>query len=548
MIKDRGKLQKSALLAGLNASLDPALRVPSLQRKKVTVTAPSLTPALSGTLDSLSRINGAGSLLEAVAICRELLDCCFARRALAFGWRNEEGDCFSIAGGGGILLKGDAIPETVVHDFLGPQWVRKSLWIDDAMRRVYQGVLAETVTNFPLASGGVLLGFISLFDCEPLEGDLLLVELIANLVAARLMLLRREKEFAGQNRLSSRMMSLTNALVRSRSKEELYRIILESASDLLHAGQGSVMLLDPDGEQMHLVQAKGMGGDVARSLTLQVGVGIAGGVAQSGTALLVQDVEKDLRVARRNRPRFKTKSLISMPLKLDDKVLGVLNLSDKANLASFCEADLKLLSSFGILAALMIERTQSREETCRLEQLSCTDPLTSTYNRRFLNARLEEELNRSRRQGLEFTILFIDLDLFKQYNDLFGHLAGDDALRDISEIIKGALRDMDIVARFGGEEFCVLLPGTSKHLGMLVAERIREGIEREMAQGGEGAVPARLTASIGVACFPRDGVSSSSLLYASDMALYHAKENGRNQVVSAQPGFIPASYRECFPA
>jgi diguanylate cyclase (GGDEF)-like protein len=333
---------------------------------------------------------------------------------------------------------------------------------------------------------------------------------------------------------SNRLTSCANTLLLSETKEDLYNNILEIAADLSSACQGSVMLIDRNGADLRVVHAKGMSAEIARCSRVQMGVGIAGKVAKSGLPLLVKDVEKDPRIAMRNRPRFKSKSLISIPLKLNEKILGVLNLSDKENLATFGKSDLNRLTSFSTLASLMIERTHIIEEADHFERLSLTDPLTGIYNRRFLNNRIEEEINRSLHQGLEFTVLFIDLDFFKNYNDRFGHLAGDESLKKTAEIIKAALRGMDIVARFGGEEFCVLLPEASKHFALLVAERIREGIERERFHSVDG-LTGRLTASLGIASFPEDGSTLASLLHASDMAVYQAKMSGRNRFVAAQP-------------
>jgi len=539
MIEDSGNTQHEALLAALNdcPDLSPYHGVlPSLPQERGVLAAPAeVVPRLARAVASLSLIDEVTSISETVCIASELLGALFDYPSLAIAWRSEEGNTFSIAGGYGFPDGLESIPEEAISEFLRPRRVKRTIRLDDRLRGVFDGVKAETVTSFPVTSRGGLLGFISLFDCELQGGDLLLVELITTRVAAKLVLLKKEQERVRLSELSNRLMSLANTLLLSSSKEDLYRIILEIAADLLSAGQGSVMLLDKSREQMHIVHAKGMSVEISRHLKVQVGMGIAGRVARSGVPLLVKDVEKDLRTAMRNRPRFKSKSLISIPLKINDKVLGVLNLSDKANLTSFNDADLNLLTSFCTLASLMIERTLVLEEACRFEQLSLTDPLTGIYNRRFLNSRIEEEMNRSLRQGLELTVLFIDLDHFKGYNDQFGHLAGDEALKKTAGIIKATLRDMDIVARYGGEEFYVLLPGTSKRLSLLVAERIREGIEQERFPGGNGIMEARLTASLGVATYPDDGTTLTSLMHASDMALYQAKASGRNRLVAAQP-------------
>lgn len=516
--------------------------LPSLPPEIALMPAPAeVVPRLARTVASLSLIDEVKTVAETIAISGALLGSLFDYPKLAIAWRSEEGKAFTIAQEYGDTEKVEVVPEEAVSELIRPRRVKRSVRFDEKMQRVFVGLEAATAAIFPIDSKRVPLGFIALFDCALQGGDLLLMELITTRVAAKLILLKKEQEHAKLSELSDHLMSLANTLLLSESKEDLYRAILEIAADLLKASQGSVMLIDRDGEQMHVVHTKGMHGEIAKYLRVQVGVGIAGKVAQSGTALLVKDVEKDLQVGLRNRPRFKSKSLISIPLKLNDKVLGVLNLSDKANLGLFSETDLNLLTSFATLASLMIERTVVMEEACRFEQLSLTDPLTGIYNRRFLNTRLEEEMHRSLRQGLELSVLFIDLDHFKCYNDRFGHLAGDVALKKTAEIIKATLRDMDIVARYGGEEFCVLLPGTSKSLAQLVAERIREGIARERFPVAKGGADGRLTASLGVASFPEDGGTLACLLHASDMALYQAKASGRNRLVAAQAA--PAANR-----
>lgn len=526
----------------------PQLVSPPLASTQLGVAGPAEVAPFVGILKSLALIDEARSLVETVSVSLQLLSCTFPRTQFVFGWCGEAGNKFSVVSRDGVPLKGEAFSQKVMAYFLGTKRVRRPLRLQGALRRLFAGFGVGPVTSFPFVSSGETLGFVSFFDCELQMDELLVVELIACQVAAKLLFLKKERERVEQGELSGRMMTLADSLLRSKSKEELYHVILDSASDLTSACQGSVMLIDTDGRHLQVVHARGMEPDLAQYLRLQVGTGIAGVVAQRGRALLVHDVENDPSTARRNRPRFKSKSLISVPLKLNDKILGVLNLSDKADLTTFGEADLKLLTTFSAFASLMIERTQAKEETSHLKQLSTTDPLTGTYNRRFLNARLEEELDRSLRQNLEFTLLFMDLDHFKSYNDQFGHLAGDAALVQISEIVKSTLRDMDILARFGGEEFCVLLPGTSKRSGQLVAERIRLGVESELFPGAEGLSDRRLTTSLGVSSYPEDGATVTALLNASDAALYQAKESGRNRVATAKsacpvgklPVYLPA--------
>jgi diguanylate cyclase (GGDEF)-like protein len=254
-------------------------------------------------------------------------------------------------------------------------------------------------------------------------------------------------------------------------------------------------------------------------------------VLASGNPLLVNDIENDFRIGYPNRPRFKTKSFISYPLKLRETTIGVINVSDKEHNAIFTEEDLKLLESFISQASVIIERSRSIERTSMLERLSVTDPLTGLYNRRFQGRRMEEELSRSSRQGLSLTVMLIDLDNFKIYNDLCGHVAGDRALKKVADILRESVREMDVVTRYGGEEFCVILPSTSKKESLFVAERIRREVESEGFPGEENLPRRALTASIGIASYPEDGNTTTALINSADIALYRAKAEGRNRII-----------------
>jgi diguanylate cyclase (GGDEF)-like protein len=170
---------------------------------------------------------------------------------------------------------------------------------------------------------------------------------------------------------------------------------------------------------------------------------------------------------------------------------------------------------------------QLREQNRELEILSVTDPLTGLYNRQHLTVKIQDLLEKSARENLPFALLMLDLDHFKRLNDDYGHLAGDQALRDVADHLRHTLRDTDYAARFGGEEFLIILPGLDVELAMKTAERIRKAVckDRIKFDGGE----VELTLSAGVAVFPDAGRTVDSLVQAADAALYAAKEGGRNR-------------------
>lgn len=165
-----------------------------------------------------------------------------------------------------------------------------------------------------------------------------------------------------------------------------------------------------------------------------------------------------------------------------------------------------------------------------LRNLASQDGLTGLFNHRHFHECLSAELSRSGRHHHSFTLVFLDVDNFKNYNDLNGHLSGDTVLRDIGKILKTSLRGSDISARYGGEEFVILLPETSKQDGKFVAEKIRGLIESFPFHGREKQPLQKITVSAGVAAFPEDGKDSTALLDYADKALYRAKDKGKNTV------------------
>jgi len=166
----------------------------------------------------------------------------------------------------------------------------------------------------------------------------------------------------------------------------------------------------------------------------------------------------------------------------------------------------------------------------RLEEVATRDGLTGLYNKKELLRLLDVELNRARRHHTPLSLMMLDLDHFKQINDAYGHQAGDLALRRAAELLTRHVRGIDHVGRYGGEEFCIVLPETSVNAALEIAERIRRNLESEPVQLGEKTV-IRLAVSIGIAVFPEDATESEKLVACADAALYQAKREGRNRVI-----------------
>jgi diguanylate cyclase (GGDEF)-like protein len=208
-----------------------------------------------------------------------------------------------------------------------------------------------------------------------------------------------------------------------------------------------------------------------------------------------------------------------------------LNISDKISGEVFSEDDLSLLRSFASYASIALERSTYYSLAGQLKELSITDSLTGLFNRRYFEERFIEELHRSDRHGLSFSLAMIDIDDFKLFNDTEGHLAGDEVLKYIANSAKECLRVIDVIARFGGEEFAVIMPQTEKDEAFLVAERIRNTVKEQFPFARTAFPRNSITVSIGISTFPHDGKERKELIRHADKALYRAKMEGKNRTV-----------------
>ena len=219
------------------------------------------------------------------------------------------------------------------------------------------------------------------------------------------------------------------------------------------------------------------------------------------------------------------------PLFQNEEIVGLLCLGPNVRNEEYSEDSLETLAILTNMLSVAIYNAQMYEH---IKALSYTDGMTGLHNYRFFRLRIKEEIARARREGSTVSLLILDVDHFKNYNDTLGHPAGDDVLRKLSSILRKSLRDNDIVARYGGEEFVIILPGTDSSGAHSLAERIRRKVETTPFYKEEIQPNGKLTVSIGCASFPQDAVTVEDLVIAADRALYQAKFTGRNQVVMAQ--------------
>jgi diguanylate cyclase (GGDEF)-like protein len=329
------------------------------------------------------------------------------------------------------------------------------------------------------------------------------------------------------------LVSLTELMQKSVSTlavKELFQVILDRSTEYVEAEQGSVMVLDQDRNELVVQAIKGLNPMILEGVRVRPGESISGMVFAEGEPLLVADLETDVRVLREKRPRYRTRSFISLPLRSNGETIGVLNVADKASGDPFTTYDLALLTSIATYTTVAIQRSEYYHRSEELKRISITDSLTGLLNRRYFQERLAEEIERFKRHKLPFALIMMDIDDFKRLNDTYGHVVGDDALVRTARAVRSSIRAIDVAARYGGEEFTVILPQTSKQAGRTMANRIGRAVARTPISTPKGDT-AYLTLSLGVASFPDDAQTLEDLLRRSDEALYEAKRRGKNQAV-----------------
>jgi diguanylate cyclase (GGDEF)-like protein len=310
----------------------------------------------------------------------------------------------------------------------------------------------------------------------------------------------------------------------------VYHSLLEKFSEIMKAGRSSLMTFDEESNELTLKAALGADSETLSPIRLKLGDPVAGAVLASGAPLVVRDADNDSRVPNARPGHYKTKSFICYPITLGSRKVGVLNLTDRTDGVPYENDDLMMLDMMAPHLALIIDRTEWAKKAETFQKMSLTDPLTGLPNRRYLQDRLFEEVERSKRYNTPMSFMIIDVDRFKSYNDVYGHTNADRVLVKTAQLLRGSIRAIDMSARFAGDEFCILLPETELGDAARIAERLRKGICDIEYRTDQGDLMEQVTISTGISSFSASRQSPLSIMETADRALYQAKTRGRNCV------------------
>ncbi len=381
----------------------------------------------------------------------------------------------------------------------------------------------RTMHLFPIGVGGEISAAIATLDSIEPETAKTQIARICHSIAPQLEILRLRSDVARREVLARAVRRFSES-IKTIDADDFWFNLTQNVAEMLQAERASLLVYDDRAEALEI---KAIIGARAKIDTAEaVGVRVARIVFARNEAVVISDVSKTGLPPAPAERRYKMPSFLSCPINIGGRTIGVMSFTDRAGGKIFDKASLELFRAIAPQLAVAIDRAALKEKAGEFQQLSVTDALTGLLNRRYIEERLMEEIKRSNRHGFPMSFMMLDVDHFKSYNDEFGHPAGDEALKLVGHVIRETLRGADVAARFGGEEFAILLPQTTAVEAVTIAERIRINVAlKELPY-------RRVTLSIGVASCSAELCLAPNLVAAADKALYEAKRQGRNRVRS----------------
>jgi diguanylate cyclase (GGDEF)-like protein len=323
------------------------------------------------------------------------------------------------------------------------------------------------------------------------------------------------------------------ALTSTLDFHKVLKIIMDKAERLIRCESWALLLLNDATQELSFEMIKGPWLREVKNVRIRVGEGVEGRAVKEGFPLIIRDLSlegpfKHQLLLRRLRAR----SVLCVPIVSKKKTLGVLEMVNKISGEPFERGDADLLLKLVDHAAIALERASLYQQ---MSDLAVTDDLTKLYNFRHLDRALENEIRRGQRYGSKVSLVFLDMDYFKNVNDQYGHLRGSKVLVEVAQLLVRSLRDVDIVARYGGDEFVIVLPQTSVQSTLKIMERVQEVLRKSEFLKEDG-LRLKLSASFGIAGFPDHAKNKADLVRLADQAMYRAKGLGRDRIcVSGEP-------------
>ncbi len=380
----------------------------------------------------------------------------------------------------------------------------------------------RTMNLFPIGVGDEISAAIAVLDTLDDAVKAQIVKVCRSL-APQIEILRLRFEVKEGEAITSAVRRFGQNLKKIDS-EDFWLRLLQSSAEMMRSERASLLIHNAKRDKLDVKAVVGVKEWTKNNG--EIGGRVARLVFDKNKAVAVADVAKTGLPPAAPERQYKSGSFMSCPISIGDRAIGVMNFTDKPGGETFNRSSIDLFQAIAPQMAIAIDRASIKHKAGELAQISVTDSLTGLLNRRYIEARLAEEIKRSNRHGFPMSFMMLDVDHFKTYNDEFGHPAGDEALKLVGAIIRDTLRGADVAARFGGEEFSILLPQTKIEEALAIAERIRQNIEHANFQH------RLVTVSIGVASCSAELCISADLVSAADQALYESKRRGRNRVLS----------------
>lgn len=306
--------------------------------------------------------------------------------------------------------------------------------------------------------------------------------------------------------------------------DEVLSLVAGKVRNMIGCSTCCIFLLDADSLTLRARMAVGVNDRYFEDATADVGRGLTGMVARTGEGLVAAYTPDDLKFRRLYMQLIELQSVMVTPIAHNGKLIGTINLYDM-RADAFTKEDLRLLSSVAPQVGQAVQNSMLFEET---RESALTDVLTGLHNARYMLLHLEQELSRARRSMRPVSILGLDLDNFKPINDTFGHQQGDEVLRELGRLFISQVRDYDVVCRYAGDEFVIILPDSDRAEAQETAQRIKDAVDAYDPNFHHDQ-PIRIGVSIGVATFPADGVDVRSLISQADAAMYADKRERKSK-------------------